>query len=232
MELADLFDLIIVINAPHRTDRRKEMRDTLRRIGWDPDQPKIVWFPAIDPRSASGFTTPGARGCFLSHLAVSNLAIHRNCRQLLILEDDCEFSNDFAQRQQQVAGWLSSAPRGIAYLGHREPDNGSPGLRDLAPERNILLTHCYAVSGEVLPRLAAYLEAIMLRPPGSPEGGPMSVDGAISWFRRANPDVQTKMVVPSLADQRSSRSDLMPNWYDRIPLLRTPIGWARSMRRR
>lgn len=231
MELAELFDLIIVINAPHRADRRKEMREMLRRIGWDPDQPKIVWFPAVDPRSANGFTTPGARGCFLSHIAVSNLASHRNCRRALILEDDCEFTDDFPQRQHEVAGWLSSVPWGMAYLGHIEKDNGSPGLRDLAPERNMMLTHCYAVSGEVLPRLAAYLEAITLRPPGSPEGGPMSIDGGVSWFRRANPDVQTKMVVPSLAYQRSSRSDLRPQWYDRLPVLSTMIRWSRSMRR-
>lgn len=231
MELLDLFDLVIVINAPHRTDRRREMREALARIGWNPDQPKIVWFPAIDPRSANGFTTPGARGAFLSHIAVCNLASHRNCQRVLILEDDCDFGPDFAHRQAEVAQRLQSEPWGIAFLGHAEPDAGAPGLRALPSDRELLLLHCYAVSADVLPRVAAYLEAITLRPVGSPEGGPMSIDGAVSWFRRANPDVQSKLLLPSLAHQRSSRSDLRPNWYDRIPILRTLIGWTRSMRR-
>lgn len=231
MQLIDLFDLIIIINAPHRADRRKEMRDALRRIGWDPDQPKIVWFPGIDTRTANGFTTPGARGCFLSHIAVSNLGSHKNCDRVLIMEDDCEFEPDFQQRQAQVAEWLNSEPWGIAFLGHAEPDSGAPGLRGVPSDRNLLLLHCYAVSRNVMPRLAGYLEAITLRPTGSPEGGPMSIDGGVSWFRRDNPDVQGKLLVPSLAFQRSSRSDLLPRWYDRIPMFYRLLGWIRSKRR-
>jgi hypothetical protein len=62
MDLADLFDSITIVNAAHRTDRRRRMRAALRRVGWDPDDPKVTWFSAIDPRTAVGFASPGARG--------------------------------------------------------------------------------------------------------------------------------------------------------------------------
>jgi glycosyl transferase, family 25 len=220
MDLAALFDAITIVNAAHRTDRRQAMRGTLRRIGLDPDGPKVTWFPAIDPKSAAGFGNPGTRGCFLSHVAILNIARNAGHQRVLILEDDCEFAPDFADRQAEVAAWLDSTPWDIAYLGHVEPISGPPRLVTWGPEATVGLTHCYAVTGNVLSRLSGYLEAITLRSPGSPRGGPMALDGAFGWFRRHNPDVQTVLVTPSLAHQRSSRSDLSPSWFDRVPVLR------------
>ncbi len=59
-----------------------------------------------------------------------------------------------------------------------------------------------------------YLEAMLQRPKGSPDGGPMHVDGAYSWFRRAHPEVAAYVCTPSVAQQRSSRSDIS-----------VPTGW-------
>jgi glycosyl transferase family 25 len=227
MELTEFFDLTIIINAPHRTDRRIEMREALRRVDWDSDSSKVIWFDAIDPRSAVHFPNPGVRGCFLSHVAALNIAEHRGCRRALILEDDCEFTTDFKERQSQVAALLESNPWGIAYLGHAERVDGPSRLEQLPAHRNMVLAHCYAVTASVLPRLAGYLEDMAQRPGGVPEGGPMPLDGGISWFRRANPDVTTVMLSPSLANQRRSRSDLCPIWFDRFPGLSKVVRQAR-----
>jgi glycosyl transferase, family 25 len=229
--LLDLFDRILILNLPNRSDRRQELRSMFRRVGWDPEDPKLTWFPAIDPRTAAGFSTPGARGCFLSHIAVLNVARGAGYDRVLVLEDDCEFAPDFLDRQAEVAGWLGSTPWGIAYLGHVESIDGPPRLAHLAPDAKVMLTHCYAASGDVISRLPRYLEAITLRPPGSPEGGPMSIDGGFSWFRRHNPDVETVLAVPSLAYQRPSRSDLSPQWFDRVPVLSAVASKARVLRR-
>jgi hypothetical protein len=231
MSLADLFDSITIINAAHRTDRRQEMRGTLRRVGWDPDGPKMTWFPAIDPKTAVGFPTPGSRGCFLSHIAVLNIARNAGNQRVLVLEDDCNFIADFPDRQAEVAGWLESTPWGIAYLGHVESISGPPRLVPWNPDVTVRLAHCYAVAGNVLSRLPGYLEAITLRPPGSPEGGPMHLDGGLNWFRRHNPDVQTVLAAPSLAYQRSSRSDISPRWFDRLPVISTVASKARVILR-
>jgi hypothetical protein len=232
MRLFDLFDHILIINLPNRADRRQEMIRTLRWAGCDPDAPKVTWYPAIDPRTAAGFSNPGSRGCFLSHIAVLNIARAAGHDRVLILEDDCEFSADFHEQQDRVAQWLTSTPWGIAYLGHRESVPGEPRLVRWGFEAGVLLTHCYAVSGDVLSRLPAYLEAMTLRPARSREGGPMSIDAGFSWFRRQNPDVETVLVSPSLANQRSSRSDLMPRWFDRMPVLRDAAENVRAWRRR
>lgn len=62
--------------------------------------------------------------------------------------------------------------------------------------------------------MVGYLEAMLKRPNGSPEGGPMHVDGAYSWFRRAHPGVAAYVCTPSVAQQRYSRSDIS-----------VPTGW-------
>ena len=204
----------------------------VHRVGWEPDGPKVTWFPAIDPKSAAGFPNPACRGCFLSHLAILNMLRNAGHKRALVLEDDCEFAPDFAGRQAEMASLLESTPWAIAYLGHVESIPGPPRLIPYGPNANIITAHCYAVAGDVLPRLSAYLEAMTLRAVGSSEGGPMHLDGAFNWFRRHNPDVLTVLAAPSLAHQRSSRSDLAPSWFDRMPVLRDAVGTARAWRRR
>jgi len=230
MHLADLFDSIYIINLAHRNDRRQDMSADLRRIGVDPSGPKVTWFPALDPKSAAGFHNPGVRGCFLSHVAVLNMARNRGENRVLILEDDCTFSPDFQERESEVAGWLDSAAWGIAYLGHVEQIGGPPRLVTWESATRVRLLHCYSVAGEVLSRLAGYLEAITLRSRGAAEGGPMFSDGGFDWFRRQNPDVTTVLVNPSLASQRVSRSDLSPRWFDKVPVLRNVAHGLRGLR--
>lgn len=95
-----------------------------------------------------------------------------------------------------------------------------------------MLAHFYGVNGRVLDRLVAFLELVMSRPPGHPDGGPMHVDGAFSTFRQQNPDVLTLAASPSLGWQRSSRSDIASNrWYDRTPVSRELVGLARRLSR-
>ena len=230
MELIDLFDRIMILNLPNRSDRRKQLRRELGRVGWDPDDARITWFPAIDPRTAVGYSSPGMRGCFLSHLAALNLARNAGHHRVLVLEDDCSFAPDFAEHQAHFADWLASSPWGIAYLAHGEAVSGEPRLVPWHPETKVDLAHCYAVAGDVLLRLPRYLEAMMLRPQGSPDGGPMSPDAGLSWFRRSNPDVVTVLAVPSLATQWPSRSDLSPQWFDKVPGLSGAAAVARGIR--
>src|SRR6516164_1613527 len=84
------FEAIFVINLEHRTDRRAEMQKQLSVIGWDAE-----FFPAIRPESAANFISIGARGCFLSHLAVLKRARNADANRLIILEDDVNFTRDF-----------------------------------------------------------------------------------------------------------------------------------------
>ena len=83
-----------------------------------------------------------------------------------------------------------------------------------------MTTHFYAVNGRIFDRLLRFLEELQRRPPGHPDGGPMHLDGAYSTFRDQNPDVVTLIASPNLGWQRTSRSDITPKWWHRVPGLR------------
>ena len=222
------FDRAIVLNLASRLDRRAEMSQEIARLGWPESQ--ISWYPAIDPRTPAGFINGGVRGCFLSHLAALNLAHNAGYQTILMLEDDCAFSPNF---KAMAAMAVADTTWGICYMGHIEKVQAAPGsFVEWPAELGVSLTHCYAVREPVLPLLCRYLEAMLLRPPGSRNGGPMAANGALAWFRRAHPEVRTLMASPSVAGQRPSRSDLSPHLVDRIPVVRHAAGVFRSWRRR
>ena len=93
-----VFDRIYVINVPTRTDRRREMQAQLYRVGTSLSAPGVHLFSAVRPSAAGGFTSVGARGCFVSHLGVLREAAPGHVGRLLILEDDLDFVRGFETR--------------------------------------------------------------------------------------------------------------------------------------
>jgi hypothetical protein len=91
-----------------------------------------------------------------------------------------------------------------------------------------MTAHFYAVNGRCLPKLVAFLETVIARPPGHPDGGPMHVDGAYGTFRKQNPGILTLVASPSLGSQR----DISPSKLDQMPWVRTLIELLRRFRRR
>lgn len=215
----------IVINLPSRPDRRRDTAAELYGVGWPEN--RIIWYPGIDPRSPAGFVNAGYRGCFLSHLGALNLAGNKGLDEVLILEDDCGFGPAFPAVFRAA---MMDDRWDICYFGHEEPPCERGLLVEWEPDRKVILAHCYAVRGRVLSILCPYLETMLLRSPGHPAGGPMSPDGALSWFRAHHPDVVTFLAMPSSAVQRSSASDLSPRWFDRVPGLRVAAALARRTR--
>jgi glycosyl transferase family 25 len=92
------------------------------------------------------------------------------------------------------------------------------------------LAHFIGFGRSAMEGLPPYLEAMLERPAGSAEGGPMDVDGAYGWFRASRPELSTWLAQPRLGHQRPSRTDISePGPIDRLP---APIGRvARAMRR-
>lgn len=201
----------IVINLARRRDRRVETEHELARIGWS-----ATFFPAIEPAEAGDFPSIGARGCFLSHLAVLKAARESAVARLIILEDDITFAPDFAIGWQSALLALASEPWSIFYPGH-PLDGLMPGLSLLSPDTVVRGTHFMVINGEAIPQLIAGLETILSRPAGHPLGSPMHVDGAYSTIRAQNPTLKTFAYFPTLGRQRPSRTDVgAPRWFDRI----------------
>jgi hypothetical protein len=230
--MLDFFDNIYIINLPHRTDRKKEIEEQFSNIGLSIDGDRIRFFSAIRPDTPGGFTTVGARGCFMSHLGILTEARDRGSKNILILEDDCNFVSNFSEKLQVIQTAMAQRTWSFFYGGALnviEPEKLHNGW--LSPAQGVMGAHFFAASGSVLPELVQYLELMLTRPPGDAMGGPMHVDGAYSWFRAAHPGYSSFLAVPELAYQRSSATDIhIRKWYEKPLLNQWILGYLRKLK--
>ena len=229
------FERIFIINLPSRTDRQAEIAAQLKAHGLSLADANIELFAAVRPDAPEGFPSIGARGCFMSHLGILRRAQELGLQRVAIFEDDLDFSADFSTRIASVIEQLKGANWSVFYGGyHLEQASAGPTHGDLVESQaNQLIgtTHFVTFQGEAIPAAVHYLEQILARPAGDPEGGPMHVDGAYNWFRRANPQFKTVLAVPELGFQRASRTDIHDlRWYDTTPLLRECVAGLRLVK--
>jgi glycosyl transferase, family 25 len=236
-ELTRCFDRVFVVNLPSRRDRYDEMGQQLRKAGLDWSSPEVIHFPAVRPADDGGFRSIGAQGCYRSHLGVIERAIADGIDSMLLLEDDCNLSDEFSARMPAINAALKSSDWSMFYGGYHlhgvptpRADAAHP-ITLVSPEQPIWLAHCFAVRGKALRALPALLRLVMSRPAGHPEGGKMDVDGAYSWLRRLNPQFKTYIATPDIAYQRSSRTDISQlSWRDRTPVVRELLAVGRKLR--
>lgn len=233
--LTRLFDRVVVINLPERADRRRGIDAELRKVGLSLEHPKVELFAAIRPAAAGGFPSIGAQGAFRSHLAVMERMVAQDWARVLVLEDDMAFSPGFAARLAGLVPVLQSRPWAMLYghAGAAPPPADALGLIELPASINLIQLHFLGLGRAAATAAIPFLHAMLARPTGSPEGGPMHVDGALNWFRRAHPELTFLALDPPIAHQRASRSDIAePRWFDRWPLLRNLTALARRLRTR
>ncbi|MFZ4537061.1 glycosyltransferase family 25 protein [Propionivibrio sp.] len=227
----DHFDRVEIINMTSRLDRRRETEAEFAQHGFPINTEKSRFFPAITPQDAACFPNRGVRGCFLSHLNVLASARDDQLRHILVLEDDISFSSTIKTLGAQAVAALEGVDWDIAYLGHAL-DN-LPGQPEWLPVTSpMLLAHCYAINGRTLTRLVGFLEQVLQRPPGHPEGGPMHYDGALNTFIQQNPQIKAYYFSKNLGYQRPSRTDLHEvSIIDRSLVLRQFAGLYRAAKR-
>jgi glycosyl transferase, family 25 len=231
MTIRDYFDSVQAINLRSRLDRRRQISRELARHGMPLEPGRVELFDAVRPDDAGGFTSIGARGCFLSHLGVLTQARAAGRARVLVIEDDLQITRRLARLAPSMIDRLRANDWGIVYFGHpiELPPETPTGL--VAFDGPVGLTHFFGVNGTIFDRLIAFLEEILLRPPGHPDGGPMFPDAALTTFRARNPDVLTLLASPNLGWQRSSRTDLHDlRWFDRMPVVNRVVGVARRGR--
>jgi hypothetical protein len=205
----ECFEQVRIINLVDRPDRRREMVGELNRIGGL--APNVGFYDAHRPTDAGGFPGIGARGCFESHLGVLRSARDAKVQNLLLLEDDLDFTRDGRARLSSLMRELFSRRWDFFYGAHLLAANGRQGLVDVPPDEPVLTASFLAFAGPVLEPLVDFLEGILTRPPGSPDFGPMHVDGAYTVFRSLHPELVTLAAFPPLGRQRSSPSDITPS---------------------
>src|SRR5229473_675127 len=168
--LLQCFSRIEIINLPDRADRRQEMVKQLKQIGLGPLSGRVEFYPAQRPASRGDWPSIGARGCFLSHYAILKRARDEGLKNILVLEDDCDFTPEFRQHQRRFAQLLCATAWDILYLGHREKLDAAGSISLMAWSRPLMTSHAYAIQGAVLNRLVTHLDDVMRRPSGHPEG--------------------------------------------------------------
>lgn len=211
--VADLFasfDRIRIINLPHRTDRRAEMREEFRRVGLG-DDCRIEFVEGLEPKDSGNWRQRGERGVFMSHLGILRDA-EKAGESVLIFEDDVDFTE---------ALWADKPVTADVYYGGYEASDPAN-----LSQSDIIGAHCMGFSSAIVARLVPYLTSLIDHP------SPPPIDGAYVWFRRANPDVTSFFAEPPIAVQRPSRSDITPSRWDRQVALRPILSWVRRLRRR
>ena len=218
------FDQIYIINLPTRQDRREEMVEQLARAGLTLDDPKVTLFPAVRPNDPEPFDRVGVRGAFLSHLGVLKEAKAKGHGQILILEDDADFTQALLSADDEIIERLYAPGWDMAYLGHLvtgpAPSPSGEAFDPVLAPTPIMLAHALCIRTKALEGLIPYLEAMLARPAGDPAGGPMHVDGAYGWFRKDHPDITTLISRDQLIVQRASKTDIhAPSWKEKLPFI-------------
>ncbi|WP_209425029.1 glycosyltransferase family 25 protein [Pararhodobacter sp. SW119] len=238
LALSDALGPLYVISLAHRLDRRREFAAQLAKIGLSLKDSRVRVFPGVRPEKADGFPSVGAHGCFMSHLGVLRAALAEDAAGVIVCEDDLDFGSDLSARVPQMLQSLAAEDWDILYAGHLNlPKQLEPslpgGLSQLKPALPVHGAHFLVFRCSVIAPLIASLEAILARPRGHPDGGPMHVDGAFNHFRANNPQVIALAALPALGFQRSSRTDIHAlRWFDRLPVIRDAVSLARRVTRR
>ncbi|MEM9814490.1 MAG: glycosyltransferase family 25 protein, partial [Pseudomonadota bacterium] len=229
------FDRIYVINLPERTDRRAEIAKQLQLIGLDLDVGAVRRIDAVRPDAQGKWPSLGARGCYASHLQVLQEAAGDGLRSVLILEDDMNWSPTFLRDPDAALSALAAPEWGYVHGGSAEytRDRRALSLVPIEPVAELLHSHFIAFRAPYIAEAAQFLEAMAAREPGDPCGGPMDVDGAYNWVRRAAAGMKARMFEPGIAYQRASRTDIdRLGWKDRWRGVAKVVAFLRQVRNR
>lgn len=178
----------------------------------------VSFYGATRPTTAGEFPSVGARGCFESHLHVLREACIDGVKSVLVVEDDFDFH--LGDRVADVIECLADKDWDFFYGAHLLPHSAERPIAPVAADQPIITASFVGFRGRAMPKIVEFLEEMLKRPAGSPDYGPMHVDGAYSVFRMLHPEFRTVAAFPQLGEQRSSRSDITPKLLDRLPITR------------
>ncbi len=236
--LPSYFGCTYVVNLPERKDRLDRVKNELVNLGADFADGRLEVFPAYKHKDRAGFPNAGARGCYMSHLKCLVLAHAANRHSLLMLEDDVAFCSALPRLMPGLVLQLDRLDWDMIFFGHFGTGD-IPDAKSTTTQNEISFvpwageiqgTHFYAVNGRILPRLIADLERHVHGIEGDQEYGPMPIDGGFNIFRRNNPSVRTLIAKPKLGWQASSRSDITPRFFDRVPFLQPVLRPVRKFK--
>lgn len=160
-DVNDFFDSVNLISLSYREDRKKAFFDQVEtcKIPW-----KINVYNAIsgDKTGHADFWTAGdgAWGCYRSHYNLLEQAINENKRNVLFLEDDALFVENFMESLQSAIDELPE-DWDFFYLGgqHRFENQNppTPVSKNLCKAFSVNRTHAYAINAKAFSMVYKHL---------------------------------------------------------------------------
>ncbi len=146
-------DDVVVLNLPHRHDRRVAFWQGLP-ADWPLPAPRY-----IEARQGSDLilppdwrSSPAAYGCAVTHLETLAAAIRQKARALLVLEDDAAFTDGFAD---QLATFADQVPADwqLLLLGGQHARTPKRVTAGCVRVRSSVRTHAYVVRRPTMTKL-------------------------------------------------------------------------------
>jgi GR25 family glycosyltransferase involved in LPS biosynthesis len=207
MKINEFFDKVICINLAKRTDRWSEMTDQFNKHNI-----KATRFNAVNGNpmgwkynSYAGRESSfeGAMGCLASHLEVYSLAKQNGWKNVLIIEDDCDFIENLNEIFEES---IDTLPKDwdLLYFGGVHETRGGKFVPEkfnkfFVRAKRIITTTCYAVNSTAYDFV---LDTILKDKP--------YFDNPIDAYLGAyiQPHLNTYAYHPPIAWQRASHSDI------------------------
>ena len=200
------FDKIFIINLDHRTDRWEQCLHELNKYEISnyerfsaikpnlKDLPKNYYDRLEVPTREESYKI-GALGCKLSHYEIIKISKQRNYKQILILEDDFVFQNNFISNLNNSLKELTFDWH-MLYLGGnnvKKPEN-IENCTYIHKSIETLTTHAYAMSNKIFDLcLKMMLES----------GCEIDV-----FYKKLQKKFKIYCIYPSIIKQRESESDI------------------------
>lgn len=207
MKLNEYFDKIICINLDKRPDRWSEMKEQ-----FDKHNIKVTRLSATDGNpmnwqshnfQGKRSSLPGAMGCIASHVNVYKMAKENGWKNVLIIEDDCDFVENVNELFKESIKTLSKDWDLLYFGGVHETRNGEfipePYNKYFVKAKRIITTTCYAVNHTCYDLI---LDTVLKTEP--------YFDCPIDTYLGAyiQPNINTYAYHPPIVWQRASHSDI------------------------
>ena len=235
-DLVKYFGAAYLINLRERKDRLASATKEFARAQWQFGSRGVQLYAAQRFTDRAGFPSPQVRGCFYSHWECLRAAYSQGQKSVLVMEDDIALVSSLQKLTPAIISQLDSAPWDILYLGHEDTGNIEQATSRtteirLIPFKEVIRgCHFYAVNNRIFVRLLDHLHRVATGKEGDQQFGPMPIDGALSIFRRNNPDVVGLIAVPKIGWPKSSRSDITPRFFDNFKLAQPLISVLRNVK--
>ncbi len=218
MKINNYFDKIICINLNRRSDRWNQVQQQFRKAGIVAER-----FAAIDgnpmkwshvrnkdkPPGAKDNKFRGVAGCMASHVNIWKMAKEKGWKNVLIVEDDCDFVHELQQRFTERIGQVP-IDWDLLYLGGIHETRGGVYIPEkISPHivraKRMITTTCYAIK-DTCYDLA--IDTVLEQEPWFHT----AVDGYLGAYVQSK--CNTYAFQPPLAWQRASFSDIVNDHRD------------------